>query len=56
MTNSFRALCIISLNVAAPAFAGAQSPTAFDGAYTGISSTAGGGDTACSPVTPVPQR
>jgi hypothetical protein len=55
MTKSFRVLCIISLNVAAPSFAGAQSPTTFDGTYTGVSSTAGGGSTACNPFTPVPQ-
>src|SRR5262249_23396026 len=55
MVRSFRVLCIISLNMVVPGFAGAQSPTAFDGTYEGVSSTAGSGSAACSPLTPGPQ-
>jgi hypothetical protein len=47
-------LCLVSIAVAVPSIVGAQSPTAFDGTYAGVSNTASGGGN-CSPFAPVPR-
>jgi len=45
----------VALAVAVPQIAQAQSPTAFDGTYQGVSNTASGSGPNCSVFTPVPR-
>ena len=52
MTKSFRVFCLVSVAMAIPGLAAAQSPTAFDGTYAGVTNT---GDGFCSPLVPVPR-
>jgi len=52
MTKPFRVFCLVSVAIAIPGLAAAQSPTAFDGTYAGVSNTGGG---FCSPFMTVPR-
>ena len=52
MGKPVRVLCLISISIAIPEIAIAQSTTAFDGTYAGVSNT---GDGFCSPLVPVPR-
>ena len=51
MNKQFRVFCFISV-MAIPGLAAAQSTTAFDGTYAGVSNTGGG---SCSPFMTVPR-
>jgi hypothetical protein len=55
MNNPLRILCVVAVAVTIPSIAGAQSTTAFDGTYQGVSTTAASGGSACVPSTPVPR-
>jgi hypothetical protein len=48
-------LCVASVATAASGIAGAQTTTAFDGTYQGVSTTAVSGGSPCVPATPVPR-
>jgi hypothetical protein len=52
MKTSFRMIYLISMAMMVPGLASAQSTTAFDGTYAGVSNSGGG---ACSPFVPVPR-
>ena len=52
MSKQLRALCFVSVAMAIPGLAAAQSPNAFDGTYAGVTNT---GDGFCSPLVPVPR-
>ena len=52
MNKQLRVLCFVSMAMAIPGLAAAQSPTPFDGTYVGVSNT---GDGFCSPLVPVPR-
>jgi hypothetical protein len=52
MGKPVRVLCLISISIAIPEIAIAQSTTAFDGTYAGVSNTGGG---FCSPFMTVPR-
>ena len=51
----FRTFCVVSLTVAAPSIVVAQSNTAFDGTYAGVSNTQTGGESGCDPFNPTPR-
>src|SRR5262249_819054 len=55
MNNAFRTLCMVSLTMAVPTIVVAQSDTAFDGIYAGVSIAATGADPACKPFEPIPK-
>jgi len=55
MSKSLRVLYVASIAAAIPGIAGAQTTTAFDGTYQGVSTTAQSGGSACVPSTPVPR-
>jgi hypothetical protein len=55
MNKAFRAFCVISLTMAVPSIVVAQSNTAFDGTYAGISTIATGGGSGCKPFEPIPR-
>jgi hypothetical protein len=50
-----RLLLAVATAIALPSIAVAQSTTAFDGTYQGVSTTANSGGSACVPSTPVPR-
>ena len=52
MKTSFRMIYAISIAMMVPGIAGAQSTTAFDGTYAGVSNSGRGN---CSPFVPVPR-
>jgi hypothetical protein len=54
MNKAFRTFSVISLMIAVPSIVVAQSNTAFDGTYAGVSVTATGADSACKPFQPKP--
>jgi len=55
MNRSVRLFCAVAIAMAAPSIAGAQTTTAFDGTYQGVSTTASSGGSACVPSVPVPR-
>jgi hypothetical protein len=55
MNRSIRVACVLSIAMTIPSIAGAQSTTAFDGIYQGVSTVANSGGSACVPSTPVPR-
>jgi hypothetical protein len=55
MNKAFHAFCVISLTMAAPTIVVAQSNTAFDGTYLGVSTTATGTGSGCEPFQPIPR-
>lgn len=55
MSRLRRPFCVIAITMAAPSIAWAQSTTAFDGTYQGVSITANSGGSACVASTPIPR-
>jgi hypothetical protein len=55
MNMVFRTFRLVLLTMAVPSIVFAQSNTAFDGTYTGVSDTATGGGSECTPITPMPR-
>jgi hypothetical protein len=55
MNKAFRICCVMSLTMAVPSFAVAQSNTAFDGTYAGVSNSATGIYSTCHPFSPMPR-
>jgi hypothetical protein len=55
MNTLFCAFCVVSLTIAVPSIAVAQSNSAFDGTYTGVSNTQTGGESGCDPFNPTPR-
>jgi len=48
-------ICLVSLTMAVPGTVSAQSNTAFDGTYAGVSNTQTGGASGCDPLNPTPR-
>jgi len=48
-------ICLVSLTMAVPSIVIAQSNTAFDGTYAGVSNTQTGGVSGCDPFGPTPR-
>ena len=55
MNRSVRLFFAVATAIAIPGIAGAQSTTAFDGTYQGVSTVAASGGSACVPSTAVPR-
>lgn len=55
MNKAFCTCCVMSLTMAVPSIVVAQSNTAFDGAYAGVSNSAIGTDPGCHPFSPMPR-
>jgi hypothetical protein len=51
MNKAFRTFCVISLMMAGPSIVAAQSSTAFDGTYEGVSANA----SVCTPLDNIPR-
>jgi hypothetical protein len=54
MNKAFR-ITVISLTMAIPSIVIAQSNTAFDGTYAGVSNTTTGAGSTCNPFEPMPR-
>jgi hypothetical protein len=55
MNRVLRTFCVVSLTMAVPSIVFAQSNTAFDGTYAGVSNTAAAGGPDCDPLEPAPR-
>jgi hypothetical protein len=55
MNMVFRTFCLVSLTIAVPSIVFAQSNTAFDGTYAGVSNAATGAGASCQPFEAKPQ-
>ena len=55
MNIVFSAFCLVSLTIAVPSIAIAQSNTAFDGTYAGVSNNETGGVAGCDPFNRAPR-
>ena len=55
MNMGFRAFCVVLLAIAVPSIVFAQSNTAFDGTYAGVSNTPTGGVSGCDPFNAMPR-
>jgi len=55
MNKAFCISCVMSLTMAVPSIAVAQSNTAFDGTYAGVSNSATGTYSSCHPFSPMPR-
>jgi hypothetical protein len=55
MNKASSVFCVISLTIGLPNIVVAQSNTAFDGIYAGVSNSATGTDSACHPFSPTPR-
>ena len=55
MNKALCTCCVMSLTMAVPSIAVAQSNTAFDGTYAGVSNSANGTDSSCHPFAPTPR-
>ena len=55
MKMVFHAFCFVSMTMAVPSVVIAQSNTAFDGTYAGVSNSATGGISGCAPFLAMPQ-
>jgi len=54
MNKAFRIFCVILLATAGPSIVAAQSNTAFDGTYAGVSNSATGTSSDCNPLKSLP--
>jgi len=55
MNKVFHTFFVVLLTTACPSIVAAQSNTAFDGTYAGVSNTATGTGSGCNPLKPLPE-